>query len=545
MGDQLAPVLKDRVDASTARLERLVRLAARCSGSDGALLEIEQRRFETGELAEPHESVAIVFAGARLVLCKPSTLVDTNDIAALLHDELASLSNDADAAEAAARARAEAEANAQRLSFALDMARTAAWELDLDGPRLIGADQLTKFFGAISAQDILDLHRTRLHPDDRPSYTLFMESLRKGERADIEHRLRDLEGEGARWVRTTGIALTRAAQRAPHYVFLTTDITERRTAESAFVDAMDQAARSLEAKRVLLEELMQDLKLSGEAARPIAEASAANDRSTTFAALHQQLAVLLGEIARRDGALTEAVHVLRRARSDAEAASAAKTCFLNAMTHELRTPLNAVINYAEMLEEEMQEQTLVQPAADAGRIKDAARVLLGVITNVLEYSDLESGKARLHRHSFVFDELFSLLRPEFESMATHSGNRITFSLAEVGCVETDWRRLRQCIEQLMSNACKFTEDGDIELSARRDGDMLEIAVRDSGCGIDPAFAPNLMSPFVQADGSLTRARGGVGLGLAITGQLARHMGGELSFESTPGHGSVFKLRVAA
>jgi signal transduction histidine kinase/amino acid permease len=244
----------------------------------------------------------------------------------------------------------------------------------------------------------------------------------------------------------------------------------------------------------------------------------------------------------------ELVAALTTAKEVAERASKAKSEFLARMSHELRTPLNAVIGYAEILIEDAQADHNTSAETDLARIVRAAQHLLGLITEVLDLAKIESGQLELVNEVFnpvtLVEEVATMLRPIAES----NGNSLTWSVTgPLRVAHADAGKVGQCLINLLSNACKFTEKGEVSLVLDRQigpqGDWLVFTVRDTGIGIDPDLLDDMFTPFTQADPSLTRRFGGTGLGLSITRTLARSLGGEVAAQSEPGVGSVFTLRV--
>ncbi len=264
----------------------------------------------------------------------------------------------------------------------------------------------------------------------------------------------------------------------------------------------------------------------------------------------QRLRNILDEIERRDIELKQAFEELEAARVAAESANVAKSQFLATMSHELRTPLNAIIGYGEMLMESADERGDALERADLGRIHGAAHRLLSLINDVLDLSKIEAGgmeiaNDRVDLHALVLEAIDTVA-----PAAAANGSSINVDIAnELGTAETDGFKLSQCLLNLMSNAAKFTKDGQIKLVARREdeagADWLVFDVIDTGIGITPEAMARLFQPFVQADASTTRAYGGTGLGLAITRRLARLLGGDVTVKSVLGQGSAFTLRVPA
>jgi len=239
-----------------------------------------------------------------------------------------------------------------------------------------------------------------------------------------------------------------------------------------------------------------------------------------------------------------------RARDAAEAASAAKTAFLGAMSHELRTPLNAIIGYTEIMMEGAEEERRSGDVADHGRVLHASQGLLRLITDVLEFSKLESGKAAAAASTFdpaaVAREAAAAAAPA----AKARNNALSLHLADdLGAGVGNTEKIGQCLGVLLGNAAKFTRGGDIRLTVWREGAgagaTFAFAVSDTGCGVSSEQQAHLFEPFTQADGSMTRAHDGAGLGLALAARLARVMGGTITVKSALGAGATFTLRVPA
>ena len=226
----------------------------------------------------------------------------------------------------------------------------------------------------------------------------------------------------------------------------------------------------------------------------------------------------------------------------AEAANRAKSEFLATISHEIRTPLNGVLGMTQAM-----SRGPLDPAQSSrlGLIESSARTLLDIVNDVLDISKIEAGKMTLAPAPFRLDAFAEGLRRLYEVLAAEKGLRFSLSLSDASPGQRlgDEVRLRQILSNLISNALKFTEAGEIRVVIEARGDTVCFAVHDTGVGIAPADQPAVFEKFVQTDGSNTRRAGGTGLGLAICRDLARLMGGEISLTSTPGVGSVFSVTV--
>jgi PAS domain S-box-containing protein len=239
---------------------------------------------------------------------------------------------------------------------------------------------------------------------------------------------------------------------------------------------------------------------------------------------------------------------LEAAKEDAEAANRAKSQFIANMSHELRTPLSAVIGYAEMLAEEAED---LGPAAgsfreDLAKIEASARHLLSLISGVLDISKIEAGRMEVEAEAFEVAAVLDEVAGTAQSLVAKRGNRLSVEPGpELGTMYSDVVKLRQCLFNLLSNAAKFTEQGEIRLSARRTGDRITFQVSDTGIGMSPEQLSRLFQRFSQADSSTTRRFGGTGLGLAITKAFAEMLGGGITVESIAGQGTAFTLWLPA
>ncbi|HVK80827.1 MAG TPA: HAMP domain-containing sensor histidine kinase [Verrucomicrobiae bacterium] len=235
-------------------------------------------------------------------------------------------------------------------------------------------------------------------------------------------------------------------------------------------------------------------------------------------------------------------------RAEAEEANRAKSEFLAVMTHELRTPLNAVIGYAEIIQEDLEADGRKELADDASRITGSARHLLGLIDQILNLSSVDAGEQGLAPLDVDVRKLLEEAVHALQDEAREAGNRISLRVdPDAEWAYTDGGKLVVCAAAVLSNAVKFTNNGLIAVSAAReeiDGrNHLVISVSDTGVGIKAGDMDRVFKPFTQLDGSSTRTKGGMGLGLSIAQRMANALGGEVSAVSEFGAGSTFTMRV--
>jgi signal transduction histidine kinase/CheY-like chemotaxis protein len=232
-----------------------------------------------------------------------------------------------------------------------------------------------------------------------------------------------------------------------------------------------------------------------------------------------------------------------------ELASQHKSQFVASMSHELRTPLNAIIGLTEMMVSNAPRFGTEKAAEPLRRVHRAGTHLLGLINQVLDLSKIEAGKLELSPETVNLAPLLEDVIGTARQLAEQNKNRLVLEAQEnLGQLTVDPMRLRQILLNLLSNACKFTKQGEVALRVKRvvDGrNWIEIAVADTGIGMTPEQQAKLFEEFTQADSSTARQYGGTGLGLAITRKLARMMGGDVTVASEPGNGSVFTVRLPA
>lgn len=234
---------------------------------------------------------------------------------------------------------------------------------------------------------------------------------------------------------------------------------------------------------------------------------------------------------------------LDRARAEAVSASEAKSSFLAHMSHELRTPMNAILGYTELI---LDDYAFGDPPSDEDlcqdleRIQQAGNHLLSLINDVLDLSRLLSGRVDLDVQPFALDAMLEDVVSIVGPMVEDNRNTLRLEVEVLGEVVSDERKLRQIAFNLISNAIKFTKNGQIVVSARAlDDDLLVIEVADTGIGITPEVQRRLFQAFERASNQSTIE--GTGLGLALSRQFARLLGGDVTFESVHSQGSTFQV----
>ncbi len=239
--------------------------------------------------------------------------------------------------------------------------------------------------------------------------------------------------------------------------------------------------------------------------------------------------------------LQEANKKLEALYHDAAKASKLRSQFIANFSHEVRTPLSGILASAELLLIPDQEDREVLTQL----IFDSAKQFMLLLDTILDFSKLESGHRTIEKDFFSFPDLLNLVIDSCRISATANGTKLVSNLSEdiPDEILADAGKVRQVILNLVSNAIKFTNNGEIRVDATvcdvRDRQFVKVTVKDSGIGIDSSVGEDVFKPFVQANSGIFKGFGGTGLGLAISKELVTLMEGEINFESSPGKGTTF------
>ena len=232
------------------------------------------------------------------------------------------------------------------------------------------------------------------------------------------------------------------------------------------------------------------------------------------------------------------------AHARAEAENRSKTEFLRHVSHELRTPLTSILGYGELVQEALADEGNLAHAADLEKIRDASQQLLALINDLLDISRIEAGAVDLEFAEVTPLRLLEQVRDTVLPLLSVNHNTLELVVApDLPPLITDEQRLRQVLLNLLSNASKFTDGGQIVVTADSTADALVLCVRDSGAGMTPEQCARLFEPFAQVHASLALRRQGTGLGLALSRRFVEQLGGTITVRSEPGRGSEFTIHL--
>ena len=239
-----------------------------------------------------------------------------------------------------------------------------------------------------------------------------------------------------------------------------------------------------------------------------------------------------------------------KAKETAETANKTKSLFLANMSHELRTPLNAILGYSEMLQEDAADKGVSEFLPDLQKIHGAGKHLLSLINDILDLSKIEAGKMELYLESFSVSRLITEVVETIRPLVDAGSNTLVVDCPpDVGMIYADMIKTRQSLYNLLSNAAKFSKEGEISLQVSRqtieEKDWIWFRVSDTGIGMTSEHLVKLFQTFSQADASTTRKFGGSGLGLALTRRFCQLMGGDVTVHSVLDVGSIFTIKIPA
>jgi signal transduction histidine kinase len=239
---------------------------------------------------------------------------------------------------------------------------------------------------------------------------------------------------------------------------------------------------------------------------------------------------------------------LKAAVDEAKRANNAKSVFLANMSHELRTPLNAIIGYSDLLVEQATDLNQLECIPDLQKISTAGKYLLDLINNILDITKIEAGKTEVYYERVDVHTMIDEITSTMEPLTEKNNNELIVSVdPDIREFKADYTKLRQSIFNLLSNACKFTQQGKIQLRVykvtRNNREKLLFEIADNGIGMSDTCLSNLFRPFSRGDQSSAQKIAGTGLGLAISRNFCNLMGGEISAQSTVGAGTVFTIHI--
>jgi len=269
-----------------------------------------------------------------------------------------------------------------------------------------------------------------------------------------------------------------------------------------------------------------------------------NDKQIELITTFADQAVIAIENARLFDQVQTRTRELAKTVGDLEIASQHKNQFVANMSHELRTPLAAILGYAELMQEGFYGNQTEKSMDALTRIRSNGKHLLGLINTVLDIAKIESGQFTLNMAEYAIESVVETVRSATESLAQNKKLVLKTEVAKSLPVGLgDEQRLTQVLLNLVGNAIKFTDAGEVLVTAKAVNGRFNVTVADTGPGIPPAEQVRIFEQFHQVDSSLTKAKGGTGLGLAIAKQIVEMHGGRIWVNSTIGKGSTFQMEI--
>jgi PAS domain S-box-containing protein len=410
--------------------------------------------------------------------------------------------------EQAARAEAEAVAGRLRESEArframADTAPVMVWTSGTDAQRDWFNRPWLEFTGRSMERELGSGWAENVHEDDRQrSVDTYLASFERRVPFRMEYRLRRRDAV-YRWVVDHGVPRHTPDGEFAGFIGSCIDIHDRIEQQRA----LEENTAHLEQVTAELEHTVEELQLrtrEEEAAREEAEA----------------------------------------ARRLAEDASRAKSQFLAVMSHELRTPLNAIMGFADLMAGEIAGPLTEMQRQQLARIQASSLHLLELINRVLSLSRIEAGRDELYLDDVDITALARECAEMIEPATSRKGLALHLDLPDTPVIaQTDAGKVRQIVLNLLTNAVKYTDSGHVALSLDAGHDEFRVRVSDTGIGIPQEYLPRIFTPFTQVEASSSRGRGGTGLGLSVTRELARTLGGDVEVESEPDGGSTFTVRL--